>query len=320
MWNISCWRSLPDATSSDIQMEFVLGNNATDICKIMLNRTAGENEESCELNCSCQERSPRLLAFYLYVVFVVIASVLHVTVSVISDAVTCEFLGDNAKSFGQQRLWGAISYGLCSALLGFVIDEANKLTKGRSGYFPCFILFSVFLLLDMSLLCCIPRWTMEKVTATFFRDVRAVFSRLDVTVFVPWACLLGTLFIITQSYTTWFLEDMEASKLIIGLYTFVSTLVELPLLFFSEPILKRTGCFSACSLSFASYAVSYVGCTFVRNPWFMLLTAIPNGAAFLLAVSSITVFAKEAAPSGTTASVMCILSALGFNGIGKLPM
>ncbi|KAM7308597.1 hypothetical protein ISCGN_012231 [Ixodes scapularis] len=48
----------------------------------------------------------------------------------------------------------------------------------------------------------------------------------------------------------------------------------------------------------------------------MLLTDIPNGAAFSLAVSSITVFAKEDAPSGTTDSVMCILNALGFNGIG----
>ncbi|EEC16469.1 maltose permease, putative, partial [Ixodes scapularis] len=314
--NLSCWRSMPDAALFKTEAEFSLDNTTSEVCKTLWNQTSGDREGSCDFTCPCHERSPRSLAVYLYAVSVVLASLASGAAYTTSDAAICELLGDRAKSYGRQRLWGTLGYGVCSPLLGFFIDEANRLTEGRSGYTPCLILFAAFLLLDMLLLCCIPRLTMTKAPSTFLKDVGSVFGRLHVAVFALWACFLGALYTITSSYSTWLLEDIAAPKLIVGLYRAVGTLVELPMFFLSGPLLKQMGYFPVCSLAFALHAVGHVAFSLVRNPWYTLLTAIPSGAAFSLAISSITVFAKEAAPPGTTASVMCILSVLGIEGVG----
>ncbi|CAN7984604.1 unnamed protein product, partial [Ixodes hexagonus] len=314
--NLSCWQSTPGAASSEIEVEPVLGNAASDICTTLWNNTADHAGGTCDFACTCRERSSSLLALYLYVAFVVMGFVASGTVYIMSDSVLCELLGDIARFFGRSRLWGSLGFTVCSPLVGVFIDEANRIAGGLSGYTPCVVLFAVFLLLDMLLLWCTPRLTMTKVSATFLKDVKAVFSCLEVAVFALWACFLGALFMMTSTYSTWLLEDVAGSQLNVGLYHTMTTLVELPLFFLSGPILDRIGYFPAWSLAFASYAVAYVGCSFVRNPWFTLLSAIPTGVAFSLALSSITVFAKEVAPLGTTASVMCILNAVGFEGVG----
>ncbi|XP_042147263.1 uncharacterized protein LOC120839068 [Ixodes scapularis] len=287
--NFSCRRNLLGDISFKVEAEIALGNRTSTVCKAVWNRTAGHEKDSCDFTCPCQERSSRLVAFYLYVVFVVLAYVASGAVYIISDAALCELLGDNAKSFGHNRLWGTLGYGVSSPLVGFFIDEANKMTGGRSGYTPGVVLFAIFLLINILLLCLTPRLTMKRVTTTFFRDVKTVFYCLEVIVFALWTCLLGSLFAFTSSFNAWLMEDIGSSKL-----TF------------------------ACSMAFASYAASFIGSSFVRNPWYTLLAAIPNGIAFSMALSSITVFAKEAAPPGTTTFVMCILNILGFEGIGAV--
>ncbi|CAN7989175.1 unnamed protein product, partial [Ixodes hexagonus] len=293
---------------------------ASEVCSVLSswNQSASSADDNCELTCTCFDTSTNKSNMWLYTVFLALAWMTGATVFVISDAAVCDVLGDNAIAFGRQRLWGTISWGLCAPIVGVIIDAANKATDGRAGFTPCFYAFAVLLLMDMVLLYRMPRLTMCKQSSTFFRDLATVFKGAEMPVFTFWTCLFGVFFGIFVAYNTWFLEDIGASKLNVGLtYTIMTLLVELPLLFLSKGILERIGYFPSYSLAFAAYAIKYLGYSFLHNPWYALIIELIGGAAFPLAFAAMTVFAKETAPQGTAASVLCILNA-GVEGVGTV--
>lgn len=97
---------MPGDISFKVEAEIAFSNRTSIGCKAVWNRMAGHEKDSCDFTCQCLERSSRLVTFHLYVVFVALAYVASGTVYIISDAALCELLGDNAKSFGHNRLGG----------------------------------------------------------------------------------------------------------------------------------------------------------------------------------------------------------------------
>lgn len=151
---------------------------------------------------------------------------------------------------------------------------------------------------------------------SFFKDIRTVFGGCEFIVFAVWTCFTGVFFGVQAAYSAWFLEDIGAPKLVIGLgFAIMTLLAELPILFLADKILVRIGYFSSYCLSFASSAIKLIAYSFLRNPWHALFIDVIGGAAFPLALASMTVFARENALQGTSASVLCALNAC-FEGIG----
>ncbi|KAG0433038.1 hypothetical protein HPB47_020290, partial [Ixodes persulcatus] len=314
-----CRESKENSSTSKLGASLSIGN-VSDVCSVLSywNHSVSSDDDNCELTCACYESSTNKSNLWLYTVFLALAWMTGASVFVISDAAVCDALGDNASAFGRQRLWGTISWGICCPFVGIIIDAANRATEGRSGFTPSFYVFAVLLLMDMVLLYRMPRLRMCKQSPTFFRDVAMVFKGAEMPVFTFWTCAFGVFFGIFVAYNTWFLEDVGASKLNVGLtYTVMTLLVELPLLFVSKGILERIGYFPSYSLAFAAYAVKYFGYSFLQNPWHALVIELVGGAAFPLAFAAMTVFAKETAPQGTAASVLCVLNA-GVEGVGTV--
>ncbi|CAN7945683.1 unnamed protein product, partial [Ixodes hexagonus] len=313
--NVSCRQDTSIPVSIKIKPQLALVD-ADSVCNYLWNGTTSRDEDVCKFSCPCSRSSTVTLDFWLYAVFLSLAAVAG-TALVISDAAICEILGENSHIFGQQRLWGTLGFGVCSPIAGVFIDELNKATDGRSGYAPSFYVFGALLMADVILLFFMPPLRMSKVSSDFFEDMTVVFSRLETTIFALWTCLLGALLGVTVSYNTWFLEDIGASKLIIGLNgALLAVVIELPLFMVSGFILERIGYFPCYCLTFVALGVRYVGYSYLYKPWLSLLIEIIGGTAFPLAITSMTVFAKVTAPAGTAASVLCILNGT-FDGIGK---
>nr|XP_037281531.1 major facilitator superfamily domain-containing protein 6-A-like [Rhipicephalus microplus] len=272
--------------------------------------------EVCRLNCSCFEGGYNAVNYAIYAIFVAISFMTGATVFVLSDAAVCEKLGDRANCFGKQRMWGTISWGILSPIAGVAIDAANTATNGRSKYTPGFYIFATLIIMDMIVLHWTPRLRMGTRSSSFFKDLKTVFGGCEFIVFTVWTCLTGVFFGVQATYNTWFLEDIGAPKLVIGLgFAIMTLLAELPLLFVADKILARIGYFSSYCLSFASSAIKLIAYSFLTNPWHALFIDVIGGAAFPLAFASMTVFARENALQGVSASVLCALNAC-FEGVG----
>ncbi|KAG0422213.1 hypothetical protein HPB47_001955, partial [Ixodes persulcatus] len=246
---------------------------------------------------------------WFYAVFHALGSLCSGALVVISDAGVSEILGEDVRDFGWQRTGGAIGMGVAGPIVGAIIDEANRRTGGRSGYLPSYFVYALVIILDSVLLCCMPTLRMPKLSVNFFNDIYVVFTNVELAVFAFWTFALGAFFSISISYNTWFLEDIGASKLIIGLISAVSCVcVELPFFSASAWILKKMRYYPSYIFTFLIFGVRYIGSAFLYNPWFALLVEPVTGAALPLTVPAMTVFAKEVAPEGTAASVLCVLN------------
>lgn len=148
--NVSCRQDKSIAASIRTEPQLNLAN-AYSVCKALWNETTSRDEDICEMNCLCYKGSEVPPNLGLYAAFLSLAAV-AMTALVISDAAICEILGENSHTFGQQRLWGTIGFGVCSPVVGVFIDELNKATDGRSGYSPCFYVFAALMMTDIILL------------------------------------------------------------------------------------------------------------------------------------------------------------------------
>lgn len=68
---------------------------------------------------------------------------------VIQINVMLQFLpGDKPNHFGQQRLWGAVGWGLFTVIAGFIVDELSK-TQFKKDYTIAFYIVVVNVLLSI---------------------------------------------------------------------------------------------------------------------------------------------------------------------------
>ncbi|XP_054922020.1 major facilitator superfamily domain-containing protein 6-like isoform X5 [Dermacentor andersoni] len=252
--------------------------------------------------------------FWIYTISVVVAWASSATLYTVTDAAVCELLGDNVSAFGRQRLWGTISWGVVSPLIGFMIDEASD--SSHTDYKPGFYLFAAFMALDVLLICCMPRLRTADLSVNFLRDIATLFCNAEIVLFTVWTFIVGALMGVVWSFSTWYLEDLHASKLMIGLTnTVMSLCVEVPLFFLSKTILERIGYYFSYSAALLAFSIKFIGYSYLVNPWYGLIVDIAGGTIFPLAYSAMTVFAKRAATPGTAASMMCILGST-FEGLG----
>lgn len=288
-------------------------NGMSNICSNALAHKNVANETHAVLHCPC-ESSVYNGNFWIYTVSVVISWASSATLYTVTDAAVCEMLGDNVNAFGRQRLWGTISWGIVSPLVGLLIDEASD--SSHADYRPGFYLFAALMALDILLLLSMPRLRTADLSLNLFKDVATLFRDAEIVLFTVWTFVVGALIGVLWSFSTWYLEDLHASKLMIGLSnTVMSLCVEVPLFFLSKTILERIGYFFSYSAAFLTLSIKFIGYSYLVNPWYGLIVDIPGGAIFPLAYSAMTVFAKRAAVPGTTASMMCILGST-LEGLG----
>ncbi|XP_042142745.1 maltose permease [Ixodes scapularis] len=301
---------------SEIEVSYIFQNTSA-VCHTIWNGTSGYHRSTCQFKCPCTAGSIDQRVVWFYAVFHALGSLCSGAVLIISDAGVSEILAENVRDFGLQRAGGAIGMGAAGPVVGALIDAANRWTGGRSGYLPSYFVYALLIILDSVLLCCMPTLRMPKLSVNFFKDIYGVFINVELAVFAFWTCALGALFSIYMSYNTWFLEDIGASKLIIGLISAVSCIcIEVPFYSVSGWILKKTRYYPSYILTFLIFGVRYIGSAFLYNPWFALLVEPVTGAAHPLVTPAMTVFAKEVAPEGTAASVLCVLN-ICEGAIGK---
>ncbi|XP_077487082.1 major facilitator superfamily domain-containing protein 6-like isoform X1 [Amblyomma americanum] len=315
---VSCNVTLEDGPSVDVNVTkasdtFVDLQGRSSVCGNASGNGSAINDPYAVLRCPCDSTLYQG-NFWIYTTSVVIAWTSSATMYTVTDAAVCELLGDNVNAFGRQRLWGTISWGIVSPLIGFTIDEASN--QSYTDYKPGFYLFAVIMVLDVMLICYMPRLRTADLSVNFIKDIATLFCNAEIVLFTVWTFIVGALMGVLWSFSTWYLEDLKASKLMIGLSnTVMSLCVEVPLFFISKTILERVGYFFSYSAAFLAFSIKFIGYSYLINPWYGLIVDIAGGAIFPLAYSAMTVFAKRVATPGTAASMMCILGST-FEGLG----
>ena len=239
--------------------------------------------------------------------------------NLIADAATVKFLTvmNKGREYGNQRVWGAVGWGVVAVVSGFAIDKsASNLEK--SQFLPA---FCGFLLLNVGTLVATHRLPLQSLKGRsdpkIFQNMQIILTDCNVVTFLIAILVMGICYSTIGIFLFWFLQDMGGSHLLMGLALFMTCVAEVPLMFFSGDLIRLMGHHNMLYLTFACYTVRYLLYSFIPNAWYFLAVEPLHGVTFGAMWATTTSYGGKISPEGMTATVMGLVNATHF-GLGQL--
>jgi PPP family 3-phenylpropionic acid transporter len=226
-------------------------------------------------------------------------------ISLVDNAVM-QVLQDKKSYYGRQRLWGAIGWGISAPIIGFLIEKS-----GLGWLFWCYgplMITGLFFTFGLP-------FKGRKLQKSFLTGVRHLLVN-------PW--WLSFLFIVfvtgiaQATVGTFFilhLDNIGASKTLIGLSLTMATLSEIPIYYYADRLLKRWGARGLLIFSTIGYLVRVLAYSLVIVPWTALFLQLLHGTSYSALLVAGVSYADEIAPPGLGASAQGLFSAV-LIGIG----
>jgi PPP family 3-phenylpropionic acid transporter len=122
---------------------------------------------------------------------------------------------------------------------------------------------------------------------------------------------------ITSSFLFLYMNDLGASKTLMGLSLTFATISELPILFYSNRLLNRWGARGLMLVALMAYVVRALAYTVISEPWMFLVVQLLHGLTFSAMWVAGVSYADSMAPDGFGATAQGLFSGvlLGLGGI-----
>ncbi|CAI6363529.1 unnamed protein product [Macrosiphum euphorbiae] len=239
------------------------------------------------------------------------------------DTICVQLLDGDKTMYGNQRMWGAIGWGIMSIVSGVCVDWFSKGLEYKN-YTPGFIISLICYFLDVYVVS-----TIKNVQTTEIKtgpsNVQKVLTKIRVLSFLFWVVAYGILLSFVWYFQFLYMEDISNIyhpetkpyiKTIQGLSLTIQCFGgEVPLFFLSNFIIKRVGHMNVLSLVFFAFTVRFFLYSIITNPVWVLPVEVLNGITYALAYSAVISYAAELAPVGAEGTLQGIVGTAS-EGIG----
>ncbi len=240
----------------------------------------------------------------------------------ITDAACCAVVSqerDVQESYAHQRLWGAVGWGSCSLLSGWLIDAFG-------GFRIAYVLHGL-----LSVLVLIPSWRINfepLVTETkqyegdqeisFIEKVQVLWSYREARLFFFMMFIMGTAVGTIEGFLFFVIEDHGGTKVLMGLTLTVTCISETIVFYYAQRIIQILGLSKSmhvCFLAFLIRLAAYSTMQYWSSVWLVLFVEVLHGVTFGLTWSVGTQKSKFLSPKGLEATTQSIFQGLLF-GVG----
>ena len=222
------------------------------------------------------------------------------------DTTTINLLGGQKERYGRLRLWGAVGWGVAAPIVGWLIETGSATWS--------FWAYAALMALGFLIALNVPETgRIEPASQT---KLRIAFASPRWFLFLIIAFSGGMCLSMISNFLFLFLRQLGADEFSLGLTLTVATLSELPILFFSNRLLKRWKegqLMGAALLFFAIRALAY---SLIAAPWLALLIQLLHGPTFSLIWIAGVSYADRIAPTGLEATAQGLFSGV-ILGIGS---
>ncbi|KAF8767066.1 Major facilitator superfamily like protein [Argiope bruennichi] len=177
------------------------------------------------------------------------------------------------------------------------------------------VLLSVLTIIDL-----LPVYKLQigevKYSPNICKDIWSLLSKLDIAINIFIVFTIGVLSGLLWNYQFWFMEEIGASQVLLGLsQTFECVAAEVPCFLISGWVIRKIGYINCNSLTLFCFGLRYLCFAFMWDPWMTLPVGFFNGPCFGIFFAAMTMYGKTEAPPGTEATVQSLL-AMSFEGVG----
>jgi PPP family 3-phenylpropionic acid transporter len=251
----------------------------------------------------------RIRSFFLFIPVVAAYALFIAPVMPLVDNTVMEMLGKLSAKYGRQRLWGAVGWGIMAPLAGWLI-EANSLHWT----------FYIYLVLMTAGLFIIGFLPVKKAgrSPKLRQGLSLLLLNRQWVFFLLVVLIGGTVLSMISGFLFLFLKDMHASSTLMGLSLTVATISELPVLYFSDRLLRRWNARGLLTLALLVTVARSLAYSSIRAPGWVLLIQLLHGATFSAMWVTGVATANEIAPEGLGATAQGLFSGVFFGLAGVI--
>ncbi|KAJ2954534.1 hypothetical protein O0L34_g2818 [Tuta absoluta] len=290
-------------------------------CEISCNNTV-VNEIIQEAHYSSNSNGTQYSSqFWVFFLFMTLSWVGMAVVVTFADAICFNLLGDKASSYGKQRLWGSVGWGIFSLATGALIDAFSE--GAVKNYTVAFVLMAIFMFGDIAVSCLL-KIESTKMSVNIIADVGSLFTSLPTFIYMMWTIVVGLCTGLLWQFLFWHLEDLAAqacdssdyTKTLQGLVSAIQTFGgEIPFMFVSGYILKKIGHVNSMSLVLFAFGIRFTLYSYLTNAWWVLPIEMFQGITYGMFYPTMTSYANVVSPPGTETTVQGVVGAI-FEGVG----
>lgn len=187
------------------------------------------------------------------------------------DTLNLSMLGGDQERYGRQRLWGSLGFIVSTTLAGFILE--------RIGLHWMFSGYTIMILVFCGALVFLPGQPV-RMTDSIWGGLSKLVRRpgwllFMVSVGVLWVAVAGY-----YNFLSIHLTGMGATESLIGTAWSLAAVTEVPVMYFSAPLLKHLGARRMLVIAFVLYAVRLLLYGLMPSPGWALPIALMHGLTF----------------------------------------
>ncbi|GFR19303.1 hypothetical protein TNCT_687081 [Trichonephila clavata] len=279
----------------------------TDFCK------------SVELDCTIESSSDcnenRRMWIIIYGIMLVLLNVSFTVSYRLFDIIVVDLTHEHNNDFGRQKIWSTLGSLSGPPIAGFLLQTIN-ITRIEKSYTVAFITIIVFTILSAFFL-----WQVEtklyKPSAKLWRKALVLGRKLEIWFFVPLVLVMGSCYGFRAIYSSWYLQGIGASDLLIGVARGMSGIYGLPFLYSSKWWINKIGyraIFLPSLLGFSIYCFSF---SILEVPWPAVVIELTSVLGIYLYWVAVMHYTVQIAPEGLEATVKVLAGGIQFS-LGKV--
>nr|XP_053648580.1 uncharacterized protein LOC128699829 [Cherax quadricarinatus] len=260
--------------------------------------------------CSTVRGNPKL-TLWLYFGVRAMAEMLSAILVSLLEAVALTMVHQYKGDYGREKMFGLLAVGVFSPISGFLIDTKFG-TFGSYSYAPVFYVFNGLMLTTMAVTIVLPI-EVQVQRRSLLKNIRQLIHTTELSILLFLMTLLGTFWGYLKTFVYVYLEDLHASKLLLGLTLSFGIVPSLPFLYKSAAVVQYCGHHYLIMLAFLGYCVRFAGLSYIINPWWaLLLESLELFTLNLMNVSAATL-AYKLAPKTFVATAQALVWVSHFN-------
>lgn len=246
------------------------------------------------------------IIFYIFVFIVFIGELLSSPVLNLANSEIVEYLGENSREFGKIRLWGPIGHMIAAPTTALLVTHFHYVLCGE--YQENFaIVFAVISLMATASFVAVTQFGSIKTEHSSVAQeydggepltLMAFFSRYQNFVFILMTFLVGCFDGVVLTFGFWYTKTLNVSiaTMVFGFSRMTCSAVSVVFLGFIGTCVKKTGYTGVTVFSMLLFVSWFIGMSFMKNPWFMLIFETIGYIAYVVEFTGLISYFGEVTP------------------------
>ncbi len=236
---------------------------------------------------------PNIASFGGLLLMISIYSLFGAPTGSLVDSAVLALLGDRKERYGRIRLWGTVGYGVVAPFAGELI--------GRLGIKWAFWGYAILMMGGLLVVIRIP-FRQSHSNSSFRSGVRVLIANQPWMLFLVMVFIAGIGMATINNYLFLYMQSLGASKTLMGFALTISTISEIPALFFSDHLLRRFGARGMLIIAMTTIGLRLTCYSLTTQPWVILVIQLCHGLTFAAIYTAGVHYAYQIAPTGMKAT------------------